>query len=381
VALITDGAAAGTPVLRKAVSAFANDEIGTEEGLRWLWLAGRVAVYIWDYENSDALTQRQVRVGRESGALTVLPVSLSSRASVELYAGNLADASSLIAEANAITDATDGRNVPYAPLALAAFRGREPDASRLIHATTEDFLARGEGMGLTLAQWATALLHNGLARYDIALAAAEQVAEDPHELWFAPLTMLELIEAATRSGRNDRAARALEVLSETTRASGTPWARGIEARSRALLAEGEVAETLYREAIRHLGPTRLRVDLARTRLLYGEWLRRERRRIDARTQLWTAHELFSEFGMEAFAERARVELEATGEHARKRTVETRGDLTPQEAQISGLVAQGHTNREIAAQLFISPNTVEYHLRKVFRKLDVNTRTQLARRLS
>jgi DNA-binding CsgD family transcriptional regulator len=381
VALITDGAAAGTPVLRKAVRAFANDEIGTEEGLRWLWLAGRVAVYIWDYENSDALTQRQVRVGRESGALTVLPVSLSSRASVELYAGNLADASSLIAEANAITDATDGRNVPYAPLALAAFRGREPDASRLIHATTEDSLARGEGMGLTLAQWATALLHNGLARYDVALAAAEQVAEDPHELWFSPLTMLELIEAATRSGRNDRAARALEVLSETTRASGTPWARGIEARSRALLAEGVVAETLYREAIRHLGPTRLRVDLARTHLLYGEWLRRERRRIDARTQLRTAHELFSEFGMEAFAERARVELEATGEHARKRTVATRGDLTPQEAQISGLVAQGHTNREIAAQLFISPNTVEYHLRKVFRKLDVKSRTQLARRLS
>jgi DNA-binding CsgD family transcriptional regulator len=171
------------------------------------------------------------------------------------------------------------------------------------------------------------------------------------------------------------------VLSETTRASGTPWARGIEARSRALLAEGVVAETLYREAIRHLGPTRLRVDLARTHLLYGEWLRRERRRIDARTQLRTAHELFSEFGMEAFAERARVELEATGEHARKRTVATRGDLTPQEAQISGLVAQGHTNREIAAQLFISPNTVEYHLRKVFRKLDVKSRTQLARRLS
>jgi DNA-binding CsgD family transcriptional regulator len=378
--LITDGAAAGTPLLRKALTAFGNDEIGTEEGLRWLWLAGRAAGYIWDYENWDALTRRQVRLGRESGALTVLPLTLSTRAGVELYAGNLADASSLIAEANAITDATDGRIVPYAPLALVAFRGREADASRLIEATTEDFVARGEGMGLTLAQWATAYLHNGLARYDIALAAAEQAAEDPHELWFSPWTMVELIEAATRSGREARAASALELLSETTRASGTPWARGIEARSRALLAEGEAAETLYREAIQHLRPTRLRVDLARTHLLYGEWLRRERRRVDARTELRMAHELLCEFGMEAFAERARVELEATGERARKRTVDTLGELTPQEAQISRLVAQGHTNREIAGQLFISPSTVEYHLRKVFRKLNVKSRTQLANRL-
>ncbi|HEY0343914.1 MAG TPA: AAA family ATPase [Solirubrobacteraceae bacterium] len=380
VVLITDGAAAGTPVLREAVIAFTNDEIGTEEGLRWLWLAGRAAGYIWDYENTDALTQRQVRLGRESGALTVLPVSLSIRASVELLAGNLAEASSLIAEANAITDATDGRNVPYAPLALAAFRGREVDASRLIRSASEDFLARGEGMGLTLAQWATALLHNGLARYDVALAAAEQAVEDQHELWFTPLLMVELIEAATRGGQQEPAANALDVLSETTRPSGTPWARGIEARSRALLAEGEAAETLYREAIEHFGRTRLRVDLARTHLLYGEWLRRERRRIDARTELRTAHELFSEFGMEAFAERARVELEATGEHARKRMADTLGELTPQEAQISHLAAQGHSNREIAAQLFISPSTVEYHLHKVFRKLDVKTRTQLANRL-
>jgi tetratricopeptide (TPR) repeat protein len=352
--LITDGAAAGTPVLRKALTAFGNDGIGTEEGLRWLWLAGRAAGYIWDYDNWDALTRRQIRLARESGALAVLPLTLSNRAGVDLYAGNLAEAISLVEEANAVTEATDGRNVPYAPLALVAFRGREPEASRLIQTSTEDFLARGEGMGLTLVQWATALLHNGLARYDIALAAAEQAAEDPHELWFSPWTMVELIEAATRSDREERAANALDVLSETTRASGTPWARGIEARSQALLADGEAAETLYREAIDHLRPTRLRVDLARTHLLYGEWLRRERRRMHARTELRMAHELFSEFGMEAFAERARVELEATGERARKRTVDTLGDLTPQETQISRLVVQGHTNREIAAHLFISP---------------------------
>jgi DNA-binding CsgD family transcriptional regulator len=378
--LIAEGAAAGTPVLRKALTAFGTNELATDEALRWLWLAGRAAGYIWDYENWDALTRKQVRFARESGALTVLPLTLSTRAGVELYGGNLDDASSLVEEANAITDATDGRNVPYAPLALVAFRGREPDASRLIQATTEDFDARGEGMGITLAQWATAYLHNGLARYDTALAAAEQAAEDPHELWFSPWTMVELIEAASRSGQNDRAASALEILSETTGASGTPWAQGVEARSRALLAEGDAAETLYRDAIDRLRPTRLRVDLARTHLLYGEWLRRERRRIDARAELRTAHELFSGFGMEAFAERARVELEATGEHARKRTVDTLGDLTPQEAQISRLAAQGHTNREIAAQLFISPSTVEYHLRKVFRKLNVKSRTQLANRL-
>ena len=378
--LISDGAAAGTPVLRMALAAFGKDEIGSEEGLRWLWLAGRAAGYIWDYENWDALTRRQIRLGRESGALTVLPLTLSTRAGVELYAGNLDTASSLIAEANAITDATDGRNVPYAPLALVAFRGREPDASRLIQSSTADFLARGEGMGLTLTQWASALLHNGIGRYDVALAAAEQAAEDPRELWFSPWTMVELVEAATRCGLDDRAAAALAVLGETTQASGTPWAHGVETRSRALLASGAAAEQLYREAIEVLGPTRLRVDLARAHLLYGEWLRRERRRLDARTELRTAHELFAEFGMEGFAERARGELEATGEHARKRTVDTLRELTPQEAQISRLVAQGRSNREIAAQLFISPSTVEYHLRKVFRKLDVTSRTQLANRL-
>ena len=192
--------------------------------------------------------------------------------------------------------------------------------------------------------------------------------------------MVELIEAATRSGKAERAADNLERLSETTRADGSDWALGIEARSRALLSDTEAAENFYREAIDRLGRTRLRVDLARACLLYGEWLRRERRRLEAREQLRRAHELFTKFGMEAFAERARVELEATGEHARKRTVDTRDDLTPQEAQISRLAAEGATNREIAAQLFISASTVDYHLRKAFRKLGVKSRTQLARRL-
>jgi DNA-binding CsgD family transcriptional regulator len=188
-----------------------------------------------------------------------------------------------------------------------------------------------------------------------------------------------LIEAASRTGRNERAAEALEILAESTTARRTPWALGVQARSRALLAQGNDAEKLYREAIDRLEPTRLRVDLARAYLLYGEWLRRERRRVDAREGLRVAYGFFSDSGMEAFAERARIELRATGEHTRTRTAGTLDQLTPQEAQVSRLVAQGHTNREIAAQLFISPSTVEYHLRKAFRKLDVTSRTQLGNR--
>jgi DNA-binding CsgD family transcriptional regulator len=372
--LIIDGHAAGTPILRKALAAFGS------EGLRWLWLAGRVAGYIWEYETWDALTRKQERLSREFGALTVLPLTLSTHAGVELYAGNLDGAAELVQESNAVAEATDSRSVPYAPVALAAYRGREPDGSRLFDSSAQDFVARGEGMGLTLTQWARAMVHNGLARYEVALEAAEQAFEDPRELWFCTWTMVELIEAAARSGRHQRAADVLEQLTETTRASGTPWALGLEARARALVDE-EGAENHYREAIERLEPTRLAVDLARARLLYGEWLRRQRRRIDARTELRLAHELFSDFGMEAFAERARIELEATGERARRRSADTRDQLTPQEAQIARLAAEGSTNREIAAQLFISPSTVEYHLRKAFRKLDVKSRTQLARRMS
>jgi DNA-binding CsgD family transcriptional regulator len=380
--LVAEGPSAGTPTIRKALSAFQGDELGTEESLRWLWLAGRAAGFIWDYEHWDSLTARHIRAAREAGALAQLPLALSTRVGVHILAGELRAAASLVEESAALAEATDGRVVPaYGALALAAFRGDEDEVTRLVRSGTPDFLARGEGIGLTVSQWVTAALYNGLGRYEDAFAAAEQAVADLHELWFSTFATIELIEAASRSGRTERAGETLEVLSASTRASGTPWALGVEARSRALLNEGEAAETLYREAIDRLEPTGVRLHLARSHLLYGEWLRRERRRVDARNELRVAHDLFSEFGTEAFAERARVELEATGEHARKRTVDTLGQLTPQETQISRLAAEGHTNREIAAQLFISPSTVEYHLRKVFRKLGVKSRTQLARRLS
>jgi DNA-binding CsgD family transcriptional regulator len=380
--LITDGPGAATPILRNAMSAFQGDQIGTEEGLRWLWLAGRAAGFIWDYERWDSLTTRQIETANEVGALAHLPLAFSTRVGVHLFAGETRAAAALVEQSDALAAATDGRVVPpYGALALAAFRGREDELTRFVAASEQDFIARGEGMGLTVSQWVTAALYNGLARYEDAFAAAEQATANPHEPWFSTFALVELVEAASRSDRSEAAAEAVELLSESTRASGTPWAVGIEARSRALLEQGEAAETLYREAIDRLQPTRLRLDLARARLLYGEWLRRERRRLDARNELRIAHDLFTDFGMDAFAERARVELRATGEHARKRTVDTVDQLTPQEAQIARLAAAGNTNREIAAQLFISPSTVEYHLRKVFRKLDVKSRTQLARRMS
>ena len=259
---------------------------------------------------------------------------------------------------------------------LAAHRGRQEEIACLTAACERDAAARGEGRAIAVGKYATAVLYNGLARYDDALAAARQATEYPEDLAFFTWGLLELIEAAVRCGEAELAADALVRLSETTTPSGTDWALGVEARSRALVTEGSAAEPLYREAIERLGRTRLRVYLARTQLLYGEWLRRERRRLDAREQLRTAHTSFTEFGMEAFAERARVELEATGEHARKRTVETLDDLTPQEAQICRLAAEGATNQEIAAKLFISPSTVDYHLRKAFRKLGVKSRHEL-----
>jgi DNA-binding CsgD family transcriptional regulator len=335
---------------------------------------------LWDDEAWEVLSARFVQLARDAGALSVLPLALTTRMGMHLFAGRLAMASSLLDEVAAVNAATGASLEAYGAPALAAVQGREAEAVKLIETATNEVVRRGEGQGLTFLHWATAVLHNGLGRYEEALSAAQQGAEDSLEVRLASWGLVELIEAAARSGKPDLAADVLDRLSQTTAVSGTDWALGIEARSRALLTEGDAAEPLYRQAVERLERTRVRVELARAHLLYGEWLRRERRRVDAREQLRTAHELFSEFDMEAFAQRARVELEATGEHARKRTVETRDDLTPQEAQISRLAADGATDPEIAAQLFISPSTVEYHLRKAFRKLDVKSRHQLKPRL-
>jgi DNA-binding CsgD family transcriptional regulator len=295
-------------------------------------------------------------------------------------AGEFPSGEALGEEAREVSVAIGNPDVSISSLFLAGWRGREVEALRLIEASDRDAASRREGRRIGAGRYATAVLYNGLGRFERAFDAAEEALEYPRELATSRWALPEQIEAAIRSGKPEPAAGALAQLVETTSAGGTDWALGIEARSRALLTQGETAEPLYRQAIERLERTRVRVELARAHLLYGEWLRRERRRLDAREQLRTAHKLFTEFGMEAFAERARIELRATGEHARKRTVETRDDLTPQEAQISRLAADGATNQEIAAQLFISPSTVDYHLRKAFRKLGVKSRHHLKQHL-
>jgi len=379
--LIAYGPAAGTPRMRDALDAFARRDIEPTEALRWRWLAGRAAGFIWEYEGWDLLTAHHIRAAREAGLLAELPLALTTRVGVHLLAGDTNAAAALVEEAEALARATgDGIAPRYGALALAAHRGRVDEVTRLVRASTDDFVARGEGLGVTATNWVAAVLNNGLGRYDDAFTAATEATRIPGEIWFSTFALVELVEAASRSGRREEGAQALEALRRSTSASGTPWALGVEARSRALLAEDDAAEPLYREAIERLERTRLRFDLARGHLVYGEWLRREGRRIEARNELRAAYESFTDFGMEAFAERSRIELEATGEHARKRTSATLDQLTAQEAQISRLAADGNTNREIAAQLFISPSTVEYHLRKAFRKLDVTSRTQLAKRL-
>ena len=322
------------------------------------------------------LSARRVKLARDAGALTALPFAATVRAGVHLWVGEFAVAASLVAEVESVTEAMGSSVAPYAALALAAFRGREADAAELIEAGTIDAERRGEGAGLTIFHWATAVLCNSLGRYQEALAAAQQASEDSPADLFANWAVAELIEAATGSGVPERAAGALQRLSATARASGSDWALGVEARSRALLSEGENAETLYREAIDRLGRTRVRMELGRAYLLYGEWLRRENRRTDARERLRTAHQMFAAMGADGFAERAARELRATGERVRKRTTDTPAQLTAREAQIARLASDGLTNPEIAAQLFMSPRTVEYHLRKVFTKLAVSSRNQL-----
>jgi DNA-binding CsgD family transcriptional regulator len=378
--LICEGYPAGAPVLRQAVSAFRGTDVSAKEELRWLWLACHAAGMVWDHASWDVLSDRQVTLARDAGALVTLPIALNTRSAAHLFAGEFTEAASLVAQAESVIEATGSSIAPYGPLGLAVFRGQGTQAAQLIQAITDDARRRGEGRVLSFAQWAAAVLYNSLGRYEEALAAAQRASEDSDAVQFASWALVELIEAAVRSAVPERAASALQRLSVIARACGTDWALGAEARSRALVSDGAAAENLYREAIDRFGRTRQRVELARAHLLYGEWLRRQRRKRDARDQLGRAYQIFDSVGAAAFAERARIELRATGAQALKRTTGTPDLLTAQEALIARLAGQGASNPQIAAQLFISPATVAYHLAKVFAKLGISSRSQLARAL-
>jgi DNA-binding CsgD family transcriptional regulator len=374
---LAEGYVAGVPPLRRALDALRRH--GSDADIV-SWLPASIAPDLWDDATWHELTARALRVARDAGALSVLPVTLFYRAAAHVYAGEFDAAAGLIEEARAITAATGNAPMGYTALVLAAWRGEERRALDLIEAVVRDATARGEGRELGVAWYSTAVLYNGLGGYEAALAAARRACEH-EDLGFFGRSLAELVEAGARGGASDEASAALRRLGERTRAAGSEWALGIGARSCALLSEGPAADALYREAIDRLGRTRVAVHLARAHLVYGEWLRREQRRTEAREQLRTAHDMFGRFGAAAFAERARRELQVTGETPRKRTGGTRDILTVQEAQVARLAAEGRTNPEIGAQLFISARTAEYHLRKVFSKLGISSRRQLRHHLA
>ncbi len=374
-ALYTEGYAAAIPIRRRAVQAFHSDDDSGADEPRLLWFAAIAAANIWDDEGYNVLSTRHVRVARDTGALSELPLALNSQIVALLMSGEQAPAAALVEEERAVREATGSNIAPYGALVHTALQGRETPARELIDATIKEVVQRGEGIGAMIAYWASALLLNGLGRYQEALTPARKASEYPLELGAPNWGLIELIEAAVRSGETRVAGDAFERLSETTGATGTDWALGVESRSRALLGAGDTDE-LYRQAIDHLGRTRVKVELARTHLLYGEWLRREGRRIDARGHLRAAHDQFTSMGVEGFGERARRELAATGETVRTRAPDAREKLTAQETEIARLAALGRTNPEIGAQLFISPRTVEWHLGKVFTKLRVSSRKEL-----
>jgi DNA-binding CsgD family transcriptional regulator len=347
--------------------------------VRWPWLARRVAPDLFDDDAWYALATRNVEIARESGALAVLPLALNLLALVRCFEGELRAAGSLIDEADGIADATGTPSIGFGRILLSGCRGDERAGLALTEAGEAAAIARGEGVVLTFGEHARALLHNARGQHEAALAPAKS-AGYRDELMVSVWALPELVEAATRCGRTEVAAAAMERLAERTSAAGTDLALGVEARARALLSQNDAAEALYREAIDRLSRTRFTYDLARSRLLYGEWLRREHRRSDAREPLRTACELFADMGAAAFADRARRELLATGETIQARAPATRDQLTAQESQIAQLAREGLSNPEIGARLFISPRTVQYHLRKVFAKLDITSRNQLVRAL-
>jgi DNA-binding CsgD family transcriptional regulator len=374
--LFIDGCAVAAPTLREAVEAYADGPI-SPDALQLLGLVTITAPVVWDEARWDALSEQHVRIARESGAMSELPLALNSRSYVHLFRGEFDRASALVEEARTTVDATSASFTPWGAIALAALRGRVGDATGVLESSAADAAHRGDGISLTVVAWARALLYNGLGWYEKAFASAADAVTCPTNSAAAVWGTAELIEAAARVGKTDAAADADRRLAAIAEAVDSDWALGLSARSSALLRTGPAAEHLYCEAIERLERCGMRVDRARAHLVYGEWLRREGRRVDARAQLRCAHDDFIAIGMEAFAERAGHELLATGETVRKRTVETRDDLTPQERQIAELARDGLSNPEIGARLFLSRRTVEWHLRKVFAKLGISSRRELA----
>jgi DNA-binding CsgD family transcriptional regulator len=379
---VADGYAIAVPPLREAVRGFLAVPVPTGDTSAALWLACRTAMNLWDDESWHQLAGRMVRSARDGGALTGSP--LSALVASTLLAGDFAEAAALIEETNAITTLAGTVVSTHGPMALAAWQGRDPLTAVPAQALAATPGAAPDGSTLgAISSYTRALFSNGIGRYQDALTAASTASEQADVLGFALWALPELVEAAARSGEREVATEALERLRATTGPSATDWALGIEARCQALvLACGDdpAAEERYTESIDRLGRTRMAAHLARSRLLYGEWLRREKRRVDARAQLRPAREMFTRMGADAFAARTERELAATGERVRKRDVRPVVELTPQEAQIARLASEGQSNPEIAAQLFLSPRTVEYHLHKIFTKLDISARGQLARAL-
>jgi DNA-binding CsgD family transcriptional regulator len=382
--LIADGYQAGTPALQHAVSVFRHGDVPGDEQLRWLFAATRGAVDVWDDESWRELSIRQVELARAAGALSLLPFALCQEIAMHLHAGELTTAASLVREFTAVKKATSAGVPDFGAMLLAAWQGRSRDALWLIEEIVSDMDTRGRGFGVSIAHYAASVLRNGLGQYEDALASAELAVSHPEDLGFANLALAELIEAAVRSGRPERAATARQRLTAITQPSGTAWGLGVAARSRALLSEGDIAERLYQEAIACLGSAPAGAELARAHLLYGEWLHSEDRRGEAREHLQAAHGMLQEMEIGAFGDRAgRMLAAASGaRRARPLRVLSPGDaLTEQEAQIARLARGGLSNPEIGTRLFISTRTVQYHLGKVFTKLGITSRSQLQWALS
>jgi DNA-binding CsgD family transcriptional regulator/tetratricopeptide (TPR) repeat protein len=377
---VTEGSP-GTPKLSRAVSLMVDGGVDSTDALRWGWYAALAACCLWDIEGWHGIAVRLVQIAREAGFLVEQQLHLTVVGNVAICRGDFAAAASRITEIDALAEATRTRLARYAAVQLAGFRGREAETHALIEVEVKNALAARQDVAIWWCQWVSAVLYNGLGRYDAALAAARQAIEVRPDMGVTAWSLVEVVEAAARAGKPELGAEPLERLAVAANAGGTDWGLGVLARSRALLSEGDDAEDSYREAVERLGRTELRPDLGRAHLLYGEWLRRENRRRDARVELRAAYEDFAAIGMEAFAERARTELRATGETVRARGPESRDELTAQERHIAELAGNGLSNPEIGARLFLSPRTIEFHLRKVYTKLRISSRRDLRTALS